>query len=146
MIQQTCNGAELDADLSFVWAQHLASLVSCVTGGVIIRNVCGCDLVSIFTSLKCVLLSINDQSLGKEETRALVQAMDSRVGMVELGKYGEVTLNIGVLTKYDVQWPGDVQPSLASPRDSGQIQGGHRAHLRSGLNGYMLITMNCCSD
>ena len=60
-------------------------------------------MVSIFTSLKCVLLSINDQSLGKEETRALVQAMDSRVGMVELGKYGEVTLNIGVLTKYNGQ-------------------------------------------
>ena len=137
MFQQTCDGAELDADLSFVWAQHLASLVSCVTGGVIIRNVCGCDLVSIFTSLKCVLLSINDQSFGKEETRALVQAMDSRVGMVELGKYGEVTLDIGVLTEYNGQ--GMCIEVLLDYGTAARYREEIRARLRSGYNGYITL-------
>ena len=140
MIQQTCDGAELDADLSFVSAEHLASLVSCVTGGVIIRNVCGCDLVSIFTSLKCVLLSINDQSFGKEETRALVQAMDSRVGMVELGKYGEVTLDIGVLTEYNVQ--GMCIKILLDNGTVARYRKEIRVRLMSGYNGYMKITQD----
>ena len=95
---------ELHDDLSFVPAHHLASLVSCVTEGVGIRNVRGCNLVSIFTSLKSALLSINNQSLGREETRALVQAMESGVERVALGTWHEeVTLDIGVLTEYNGQ-------------------------------------------
>ena len=100
---------ELHDDLSFVPAQHLASLVSCVTKVVSIKNVRGCDLVSIFTSLKCDRLVINNQSLGREETGALVQAMESGVRIVILGamgdreRGGEVTLDIGVLTEYNGQ-------------------------------------------
>ena len=71
-------------DLSHVPAQHLASLVSCVTSELRIENVSGCDLVSLFKSLKCKVLYISNQSLGREETWALVQAMESRVGEVTL--------------------------------------------------------------
>ena len=94
---------KLHDDLSFVPAQHLASLVSCVTERVNIGNVSGCDLVSIFTSLKCRILVIKNQSLGKAETGALVHAMESGVESVTLGVLGdtEVTLDIGVLTKYN---------------------------------------------
>ena len=44
---------------------------------------------------------IDNQSLSREETRALVQAMESGVRMLILGEHGEVTLDIGVLTKYN---------------------------------------------
>merc|ERR1712227_1143818 len=82
-------------------AKHLASLASCVTGYLWIVNVSGCDLVSLLTSLKCEALHISRQSLGREETHALVQAMESGVEKVMLG--GEVTLDIGALTKYSGQ-------------------------------------------
>ena len=48
------------------------------------------------------MLTINNQSLGREETGALVKAMESGVRSVTLGTIGdsEVTLDIGVLTEY----------------------------------------------
>ena len=73
-----------DVNLSPVPVQHLASLVSCVTHSLNINNVIGCDLVSIFTSVKCRHLYITRQSLGREETQALVQAMESRVEQVNM--------------------------------------------------------------
>ena len=73
-----------NVDLSPVPAQHLASLVSCVTGDLVIDNVSGCDLVSLLTSLKCNWLLLCRQRLGREETQALVQAMGSRMKKVEL--------------------------------------------------------------
>ena len=85
-------------DLSPVPAQHLASLASCVTRRLNIEKVSGCDLVSLLSSLKCGNLTIYDQSLGREETQALVQAMESRVEKVELGN--EVTLDIDTLIEY----------------------------------------------
>ena len=87
-----------DVDLSPVPAQHLASLVSYVPSHLSIENVSGCDLVSILTCIKCYELHIHRQSLGKEETQALVQAMESRVVKVRLGS--EVTLDIEALTEY----------------------------------------------
>ena len=88
-----------DADLSPVPAQHLASLVSCVTSTLCIRNVSGIDLVSILSSVKCQYLNIRYRHiLGREETRALVQAMESGVEEVEL-RY-KVTLDIEALTEY----------------------------------------------
>ena len=80
-----------NVDLSPVPAQHLASLASCVTNLLTIQNICGCDLVSLLTSLKCEVLNIWSQNLGKEETRALVQAMESSVEEVVLSH--EVTLD-----------------------------------------------------
>ena len=41
-----------DVDLSPVPAQHLASLISCVTKRLRIQNLSGSDLVSVLTSLK----------------------------------------------------------------------------------------------
>ena len=84
------------ADLSPVPAQHLASLASCVTGEISIDYV-SCDLVSILTSLKCKTLFIGRHSLEREETQALVQAMESGVEEVQLGR---VTLDIEALTEY----------------------------------------------
>ena len=91
----------LNIDLSRVPAQHLASLASCVTRDLYIQNVSGFDLVSILTSLKCQHLGIWSQSLGREETQALVQAMESRVEIVRLWK--EVTLDIEAWAKYSGQ-------------------------------------------
>ena len=104
-----------DVDLSPVPAQHLASFASCVTSYLRIQNVSGCDLVSLFTSLKCQELSINWQSLGREETQALVQAMES--GVEEVMLVGGLTLDIEALADYSGQgvcrtvglhWPGGV--------------------------------------
>ena len=90
-------------DLSSVPAQHLSSLVSCVTRSLCIEEVSGCDLVSTLTSLKCKDFHIarHRQRLGREETQALVQAMESRVEDVRLSS--EVTLDIEALTQYSGQ-------------------------------------------
>ena len=70
--------------LSSVPVDQLASLVSCVTGGVYIAYVGGCDLSPILDSLQCKTLEIDSQSLNTEETQALVRAMESRVEELEL--------------------------------------------------------------
>ena len=88
-------------DLNSVPAEHLASLVSSVTKWVGISNVVGCDLVTILDSVKSQELHIWHQSLGSEETQALVQAMESRVEKVKLWR--EVTLNIRILMDYNGQ-------------------------------------------
>ena len=90
-----------DVDLSPVPAQHLASLASCATRDLSIVNVTGCDLVSLLSSLKCQGLIITSQSLGREETRALVQAMESGVKWVRLLR--EVTLDMEALAEYSGQ-------------------------------------------
>ena len=93
-----------DVDLSPVPAEHMAFLISSVTRTLIIENVSGCDLVSLFTSLDCEVLVIIRQSLGKEETLALVEAMESVVTGVEL----------------ETRWTLDMMESLATY--SGQLQ------------------------
>ena len=85
-------------DLSPVPPKHLASLNSCVTGLFVIRNVSGCDLVSFLTGLNCEKLSVNTQILGKEETQALVQSMESGVETVDFG--AEATLDMEALADY----------------------------------------------
>jgi len=114
-----------NVDLSSVPALHLASLASGVTGIVEIQNVTGCDLVSILTSLKCKVLVIYSQSLGSEESQALVQAMETGVKFVRLcGE--EVTLDIEALAEYSGQ--GVCKrvvlrcPLLAEPRLSNVVQ------------------------
>merc|ERR1712137_1081359 len=89
----------IDVDLSSVPAEHLASLTSRVTGSAHICNVSGCDLVTILDSVKSDLwLSISRQSLGNEETEALVRAMESRVVRLDLD--GELAKNMKVLIEY----------------------------------------------
>ena len=90
-----------DVDLTSVPAEHLASLVSSVKEHLVIGNVSGCDLVTILDSVKSKELDISRQSLGSEETQALVQAMESGVEEVELDE--EVKLDIRDLMKYNGQ-------------------------------------------
>ena len=109
----TVESMELDdVDLGSVPVEHLASLVSCVTRFFNIRSVSNCDLVSTLDSVKTEQLSINNQRLSSEETRALVRAMETRVERVLLG--GEESLDITALTQYSgqgkcgqVEWYGD---------------------------------------
>ena len=88
-------------DLTSVPAEHLASLVSSVTGHVHIREIRGCDLVNILDNVKCEVLVIKRQSLSSEETQALVRAMESVVVSVELTE--GVTLEIRDLMEYSGQ-------------------------------------------
>ena len=81
-----------DVDLTSVPAEHLASLASNMTWRVFIENVRGCGLVTILDNVNCERLVLSCQSLGSEETQALVRAMDSRVERVQL--QAEVTLDI----------------------------------------------------
>ena len=91
----------IDVDLSPFPARHLASLTSSLTNGLGISNVRGCDLVSLLNSLKCEELFISEQSLGRKETQALVQAMESSVEEVVLGK--GVTLDLETLAEHSGQ-------------------------------------------
>ena len=92
-------------DLTSVPAEHLASLVSCVRvtglGSVDIQSLSCIDLVTILDSVKSERLKIKIQSLGREETQALVRAMESGVERVDLNE--EVTLDIEALTEYSGQ-------------------------------------------
>ena len=88
-----------NVDLSTVPAQHLVSLVSSVTKVVTIHYVIGCDLVTLIDSLKCTKVKIGSQSLGMEETQALVRVMESCVEKVEY----DVTLDIEALAEYSGQ-------------------------------------------
>merc|ERR1740129_823963 len=74
-----------DVDLASIPGEHLASLASCVTWGVSIRNHRGCDLVSILDRVNCPVTIFSQQRLGSEEITALVRAMESRVTSVCLG-------------------------------------------------------------
>ena len=91
-----------NVDVSEVPAQHLASLASCVTSFLRIENVIGGQqIVSLLTNLKCDGLSIDRQSLGREETQALVQAMLSGVEWVSL--WEKVTLDVEAPAEYSGQ-------------------------------------------
>ena len=99
-------------DLTPVPDEHLASLVSCVVDRVIIRDIRGCNLATILDVVKCERLIIISQSLSREETQALVRAMQTRLKRVLLMQ--DVTLDIGSLTKYNGQgkcteiWLGNI--------------------------------------
>ena len=95
-----------DVDLSLVPAHHLASLVSCVTGFLSIETDTGLDLVNILSSVsKIETITISTTStfgsheLGREETQALVRAMEDSVEGVTL--YGE--LDTEALAEYSGQ-------------------------------------------
>ena len=69
---------EDEVDLSSVPTQHLASLISNVTEKVMISyNLRGFDLLPILEGLKCEELHLFSQHLGREETQALMRAMES---------------------------------------------------------------------
>ena len=89
-----------DVDLATVPAEHLASLASSITEYVYINNVSSCDLINILERVKCKRVYISRQILSSEETQALVQAMEYHVKLVVLGVWGDVILDISVLTQY----------------------------------------------
>ena len=84
-------------------AEHLASLVSCVTGLLHIRNISGCGLGPILDSVQSEWLVIFGQSLGSEETRALVRAIESGVAVEIVELSGELTLDIKAMIEYSGQ-------------------------------------------
>ena len=87
-----------NTNLLSIPTQHLASLLACVTDLVYIRNISGCNLDYVLGSLRCKELEIN-QTLCREETQALVQAMESGVEVVRLN----VKPDIKTLTEYTGQ-------------------------------------------
>ena len=89
-----------DVDLASVPAEHLASLASSVKWHIEIVNVRIRDLSPILASVQCPYLWISAQSLGSEETKALVGTMESTVEELVLGYEGEVSLDIKTLTQY----------------------------------------------
>ena len=89
-----------NVDLASVPAEHMASLAACVTKGVVIWNVHNCDLVNILENLKCRHCEIFYQSLNREESMALVGALETNVREFVCGA---VILNITALTKYSGQ-------------------------------------------
>ena len=88
-----------DLDLSTIPTDQLAPLFSSVTRRVDFWNISGCG--PFMDILKCDVVGVFGQSLGTEETRALVRAMETRVRMVTLG--GCVTLDTEALLQYSGQ-------------------------------------------
>ena len=72
--ENTCLALK-NVDLTSVPDEHLASLLSRVATNVYIHNISDCGLVTTLNFVKCKGLTLS-QSLGSEETRALVQAME----------------------------------------------------------------------
>ena len=90
-----------DVDLTSVPDEHLTSLVSSIQDRLCITNISGRNLVSILDSNKSDWLIIKNQSLDTEETGALLQAMETSLGRLEL--FGDVTLDMETLLRYDGQ-------------------------------------------
>ena len=88
-----------DLDLSTIPTDQLAPLFSSVTRRVDFWNISGRG--PFMDILKCDVVGVFGQSLGTEETRALVRAMETRVRMVTLG--GCVTLDTEALLQYSGQ-------------------------------------------
>ena len=88
----------IEVDLSTVPTKHLVSLISNVTRLVIINGVSGCDLLTLLDTVKCEELLIFSQCLGREETKALMRAMESR--LKELVLYKVETPDMEALVEY----------------------------------------------
>ena len=78
-----------DVNLASIPGDHLASLASCVTWGVSIRNHKDCDLVSILAKVNCPVTIFSQKNLDSEQIKAIVRAMESRVSSVCLGDEDE---------------------------------------------------------
>ena len=90
-------------DLSLVPAGDLASLARCAGYQTHLDNV-QADLAPLLSNVQCTVLSLCRLSLTTADTQALVAAMVTGVGMVELGGRGGgqgVTLDMETLAQYD---------------------------------------------
>ena len=91
-----------EIDLDTVPSQHLISLFSSVKRTVNIDiEVTGWDLVTILDSLQCQEIRLGCKKLAREETQALVRAMESRVEKVLL--YNVDELDMEALSEYSGQ-------------------------------------------
>ena len=97
-----------NVDLTSVLDEHLAALVSCAVDDVFIKfiRIGVCGMVTILDSVRSEWLRIylhnrRNQSLGCEETRALVRAMESGVEEVALDLLEGHTLDIKELIEYN---------------------------------------------
>ena len=101
-----CETTLADVDLSSVPPEHLDSMMSCIGRTLKISNIVrGKGLVRILNNVISDLFFIENQTLGVEETEALVKAMESEKvyrGMILLLREG-VTLDIKTLTSYSGQ-------------------------------------------
>ena len=145
----------ITCDLSSIPSEKLASLVSSVTRRVYIRNVSAGLFCMVLKSLKCDGVYINEQSLGTEETQALVQAMETAgVGQVKLGE--RVTLDMEALLQYSglgrcglLEWYGYEEEELRSwARNKNwtieynlQLERGSDEDGKRGLNGLRIRKM-----
>ena len=91
-----------NVDLTSVPSEHLAALATWVTSTcrVSIQKVKGIGLTSLLNSLRCGHLLITFQSLYREETLGLVQALESSVEGVQLES---VTLDMETMVTYSGQ-------------------------------------------
>ena len=89
----------VNVNLASIPVHHLTALISSVTGEVHIHGVSGCDLVTILDSIRCryLYLLVAKQSLGTEETEAMVKAMETYLERLDL--YGDV-VDVETLNKY----------------------------------------------
>ena len=109
VLNSLCLGRFGVTDLSTIPTHHLASLVSTVRYSVDIVNVTGCDLVTIFDSLQCEELTYQNEPnprLGREESKALGRAMNSRVSHVVW--LFVVELDVEALTE-NIKWSRDLE-------------------------------------
>ena len=91
----------VEVDLSTVPAQHLVSLITNATRLVYINYVSGCNLSTLIDSVKCKELLIFNHCLGREETQALMRAMESCLKWLML--YDVKTLDKETLVEYSRQ-------------------------------------------
>ena len=87
----------VNVNLASIPAHHLTALISSVTSIVSIDGVSGCDLVTLLDSIRCRRLLVENQSLGTEETKAMVKAMETCLEKLYL--YGDV-VDVDTLNKY----------------------------------------------
>ena len=89
-------------DITDIPVDQMKKLTSIVTERVCIDDITPLSqLGNILTSVKCLVLSLDNMELCEADTRALVTAMRDRVAAVGLCR--GLTLNIEELTKYDGQ-------------------------------------------
>ena len=78
---------------------HLQTLVSCVTESISIGKATNQDMAILLDNIQCKELYLVKQTLNQEETEALVQAMTSRVEIVQLFT-DCVRMDLDTLRKY----------------------------------------------
>lgn len=91
-----------DVDLSSIPVNHLRTLAIMVVRHLSIKNVINTDLSPIFQVLNCTEITIEDQILSRDDTRALVKTMEGTTNTV-LNFHTNVRLDFKALAEYSGQ-------------------------------------------